>query len=78
MTDSSVAQSFEQALAELEALVAKMEGGQLTLEESLMAHRRGADLLRYCQNTLENAEQQVRILEGELMRAFDGGEDAGE
>lgn len=48
------------------------------MEESLMAHKRGADLLRYCQNTLENAEQQVRILEGELMRAFDGGEDAGE
>ena len=39
-------QSFEAALAELEAIVATMEGGQLPLQESLAAYKRGAELAR--------------------------------
>lgn len=41
-----------------------MEGGQLSLEESLAAYKRGAELLTYCQAQLQAAQQQVRILEG--------------
>src|SRR5689334_9813567 len=51
--------SFEAALAELEALVATMESGQLPLKESLAAFERGAKLLAYCQDALKDAQQQV-------------------
>jgi exodeoxyribonuclease VII small subunit len=55
--------NYEQALAELEALVAAMEGGQLPLESLLQSYRRGADLLNYCRERLEAVEQQVKVLE---------------
>jgi exodeoxyribonuclease VII small subunit len=54
--------SFEQAIAELEAIVTRMESGQLPLEQSLDAYKQGTELLQYCQKTLAEAEQQVRIL----------------
>ena len=54
--------SFEQALAELEGVVAALEQGDLTLEDSLAAFERGIGLTRICQQTLETAEQRVRIL----------------
>ncbi|MFN3594436.1 MAG: exodeoxyribonuclease VII small subunit [Thiobacillaceae bacterium] len=58
---------FESALSELESLIAGLEAGQLTLEQSLNAYRRGVELLAYCQRVLGEAEQQVKILEaGEL------------
>jgi exodeoxyribonuclease VII small subunit len=63
-------QSFEAALAELEALVATMEGGQLPLAESLAAYRRGAVLLAYCQEALKDAQQQVEVLEKGVLSAF--------
>jgi exodeoxyribonuclease VII small subunit len=68
---SAVAASFEAALAELEAIVGTMEGGQLPLNESLAAYKRGAELLQYCQSALKNAEQQVQILEKGILKAFD-------
>lgn len=68
-------ESFESALAELEAIVERMESGQLPLQDSLKAHRRGAELLRYCQAALQDAEQQVKILEDDLLRNFSGASD---
>jgi exodeoxyribonuclease VII small subunit len=56
------APTFETALAELEKIVASMEGGQLPLEESLAAYKRGTELLKLCQQQLQDAEQQVRVL----------------
>jgi exodeoxyribonuclease VII small subunit len=55
--------TFEAALAELEKVVADMESGKLPLEESLAAYQRGSELLRQCRGRLEDAQQQVRILE---------------
>jgi exodeoxyribonuclease VII small subunit len=60
--------SFEAALAELEALIAKMEGGQLPLADSLAAYKRGAELLQFCQAALADAQQQVQVLEGGVLR----------
>jgi exodeoxyribonuclease VII small subunit len=60
--------SFEKALAELESLVAKMEDGGLTLEQSLAAHKRGLELARQCRARLEAAQQQVKVLEGEVLK----------
>ena len=67
---ADIPQSFEAALAELEAIVATMEGGQLPLKESLAAYQRGALLLQYCQQTLKDAEQQVQVLEKGVLKAF--------
>lgn len=55
---------FEQALAELEQLVARLEQGDLTLEASLKDFERGVELTRLCQQGLEQAEQKVRQLTG--------------
>ena len=55
--------SYEDALAELEALVAAMEGGQLPLDGMLESYRRGAELLAFCRARLEAVEQQVKVLE---------------
>ncbi len=65
------APSFEHALAELEGIVAAMESGQMPLQESLDAYKRGMELLRRCRDTLSAAEQQIRILEGGELREFD-------
>jgi exodeoxyribonuclease VII small subunit len=55
-------QSFETALKELEAIVAQMESGQLSLEQSLQSYQRGSELLQFCQKSLSEIEQQVRLL----------------
>ncbi|MEO8157021.1 MAG: exodeoxyribonuclease VII small subunit [Betaproteobacteria bacterium] len=65
-------QSFEAALAEIENIVAAMEAGQLPLEQSLSAYKRGAELLQYCQARLQEAQQQVKILEAGTLKNFDG------
>ena len=54
--------AFEKSLKELEALVTKMEQGNLSLEESLQHFERGIQLARTCQQALKEAEQKVEIL----------------
>jgi exodeoxyribonuclease VII small subunit len=63
---------FESALLALEALVAKMESGELSLEASLESYERGVALSKICQEQLAKAEQQVRILEADLLKPFSG------
>lgn len=53
---------FEKSLAELEALVERLESGDLPLEESLKAFERGVTLTRECQSALEAAQARVEIL----------------
>jgi len=60
--------TFEKALAELEKIVARMESGELSLEQALESHKRGLELARYCQQKLEAAQQQVKVLEGEVLK----------
>jgi exodeoxyribonuclease VII small subunit len=60
--------TFEKALAELEKIVAQMESGNLSLEQALAAHQRGVQLARLCQERLEAAQQQVKVLEGEVLK----------
>jgi len=59
-------------MAELETLVASMESGELPLEASLTAYRRGAELVRYCQQSLERVAQQVKVLEGDALKPLAG------
>lgn len=65
---NSTVQTFEDALDELEKIVGRMEGGDLTLEQALSSHKRGLELARFCQQRLESAQQQVRVLEGEILK----------
>lgn len=67
----AVPESFEAALTELETLIAGMESGQMPLEASLSAYRRGTELLKYCQAKLADTQQQVRILENDTLRLFE-------
>ncbi len=70
--------SFEAAVSELEAIVQEMESGNLPLEEALTRYQRGVGLLRYCQGTLANAEQRIKVLEGDTLVEFgnEGGQAA--
>lgn len=56
--------SYESAVAELEQIVAAMEGGQMPLDRLLDSHRRGAELLAFCRSRLEAVQEQVKVLEG--------------
>ena len=57
-----VSTNFEQSLKELEALVERMEQGDLSLEESVKTFERGIELSRQCERALDEAEQKVQIL----------------
>jgi exodeoxyribonuclease VII small subunit len=59
---NSKAPDFEQALAELEALVERLERGDLPLDEALKLFERGVALTRHCQSSLQSAQQRVEIL----------------
>jgi len=57
------AKSFEHAIAQLEEIVSAMESSELPLEEALTHYQNGIGLLRYCQDTLSNAEARIEALE---------------
>ncbi|AFZ83685.1 exodeoxyribonuclease VII small subunit [Candidatus Kinetoplastibacterium blastocrithidii TCC012E] len=62
---------FETAISELEKLVSSMESCNVTLENSLIMYRRGVDLVRFCQNQLTKAEQEIKILDEEILKPLD-------
>ena len=68
--------NFESAMAELEVIVADMEAGKMPLEESLVSYKRGAELLEFCRARLEDAQQQVSILEEGALKDFTETNDA--
>jgi len=70
--DTSI-KDFEAAIAELEAIVKKLEEGDLALEQSLALYERGVQLSRYCHAQLEEADRRIEILNerGELKAAPD-------
>ena len=74
-TKSEQNPTFESALGELENIVTRMEGGQLSLEQSLAAYKRGAELLKLCQAQLADAQQQVKVLEAGALKNFAGDDD---
>jgi exodeoxyribonuclease VII small subunit len=66
--------SYEQALDELERMVAAMEGQQLPLDQLLHSYKRGAELLALCRGRLQAVEQQVKLLDGAELKAWEGPE----
>jgi exodeoxyribonuclease VII small subunit len=72
-TASKAPASYEDALRELERLVADMEGAQLPLDQLIESHRRGAELLAFCRSRLEAVEQQVKLLEDGQLKPWIAG-----
>ena len=62
--------SYEQALAELDRLVAQMEDGQLPLDQLLDAYRRASELLQFCRNRLQAVEEQVKVLDEGVLKPW--------
>lgn len=57
-------QTFEEAINRLEDLVSKLEGGNVPLDDMLKLYEEGAQLIKYCLNTLEHAESKIKQLSG--------------
>jgi len=68
--------TFEQALDQLDQLVRRMESGDLGLDESIAAYRRGAELARFCQGRLADAERQIQKLDEDVLKDFTPSESA--
>jgi exodeoxyribonuclease VII small subunit len=65
MATDIAAMSFEDALAELEQIVRRLEAGQVKLDEAILSYERGAQLKRHCEQKLNEAQQRVdRIVIG--------------
>ena len=71
MTKKLETPNFETAMAELEELVAQIETGNLSLEDSLRQFEQGIKLSRTCQQSLTDAEQRVKILTESLNGAIE-------
>jgi len=63
--------TYEQALGELEAVVASLENDERPLEEALKLYERGQALARYCADLLDKAELKIRQISGEDLVDFD-------
>ncbi|MDB5797188.1 MAG: exodeoxyribonuclease small subunit [Paucimonas sp.] len=57
-------------MAELDKLVGQMESGQLPLEASIAAYQRGSELVKFCAAQLDRVENQVKLLEGDMLKPF--------
>jgi exodeoxyribonuclease VII small subunit len=64
--------TYEDAFAQLEEALARLESGDLPLEETLALHERGAALAAYCSRILDEAELRVRLWQpGDVTAPFD-------
>lgn len=68
---TEVAASYEEALAELEQLVAQLDAGQLPLDQLLSRYQRGSELLAFCRARLDAVENQIRVLEDGQTKPWD-------
>ncbi len=57
-------------MSELADLVSQMEAGELPLEASVTAYKRGSELIKYCAAQLDKVETQVKILEADMLKPF--------
>ena len=62
--------SYEAALQELEQLVARIEAGDMPLEQLLSQYQRGAELLKFCRERLEKVEDQIKVLDQGALKTW--------
>ncbi|MDF0606096.1 exodeoxyribonuclease VII small subunit [Neisseriaceae bacterium TC5R-5] len=63
--------SFESALTQLETIIQAMENGDIPLETALNQYKQGIELIKFCQNTLADAEQQLKVLENQELKTLE-------
>ena len=79
MTDTPIAEmTFETAIAELEAVVAELEGGEVPLDQSIALYERGAKLRERCNALLAAAEEKVETITRDAKGRATGSEPAGD
>ena len=66
----ALAPAYEEAMAELEALVERMESGGLPLDQLLTGYQRGAELLQVCRERLQAVEDQIKVLDGGALKPW--------
>lgn len=70
VTAPAATPSYEEALAELERLVQRMEDGQMPLDQLLGSYKRGAELLDLCRSRLAAVQEQVKVLEDGQLKTW--------
>lgn len=65
-----VAPSYEAAIAELEALVGRLDSGEMPLEQMLSSYQRGAQLLQFCRERLQAVEDQIKMLDDGVLKVW--------
>ena len=69
--DQHLPATYEAALQELEQLVGRLESGQMPLDQLLAGYQRGAALLAFCKGRLQAVEDQIKVLDGAQLKAWD-------
>lgn len=67
---SKAPSDYEAALRELEALVSKLESGDMPLAELLTGYQRGAELLAFCRDQLQAVENQIKVLDEGTLKTW--------
>jgi exodeoxyribonuclease VII small subunit len=66
----AVPATYEAAMAELEQLVARLESGDLPLDQLMAGYQRGAQLLQHCRDLLQAVEDQIKVLDDGALKAW--------
>ena len=69
-SSSNLPTTYEAAQRELEQLVAKLESGELALDQLLTGYKRGAVLLEFCREKLNAVEQQIKVLDDSVLKPW--------
>ena len=69
-SSSTLPASYEAAQTELEQLVARLESGDMPLEQLLTGYQRGAELLKYCRDKLQAVEEQIKVLDAGTLKTW--------
>ena len=69
-TRTGTACHLQEAVAELELWVGRMESGQLPLDQLLSAYQRSAQLLEFCRGKLDAIEQQIQVMDDRVMKPW--------
>lgn len=62
MSEKKIDLTYEQAVAELEAIIGKLESGEASLDESISLYSRGMELSKFCKEKLDAIEKKISIL----------------
>ncbi len=68
--ESALPATYEAAMQELERLVARLESGEMPLEQLLSGYQRGAQLLQFCRDKLQSVEDQIKVLDNGMLKAW--------